>query len=65
MCTLNQHDVCLGCGRLINEITGWSSGTTAEKALILKCSKKRIQLLNEQLPELIITRERLQKEAKK
>ncbi|MBQ0788997.1 MAG: DUF1289 domain-containing protein [Cycloclasticus sp.] len=64
MCTLNQHDICLGCGRLINEITGWSSSTAAEKNLILKHSNERINLLNKQRPDLITTRERLQKETK-
>lgn len=64
MCTLNQDDICLGCGRLIDEIIGWSSSTTVEKKLVLNRSKERIQMLDKRLPDLIITRELLQKETK-
>ena len=24
-CTLDEHDVCVGCGRTITEICGWSA----------------------------------------
>lgn len=35
-CCLNDEDVCLGCFRVISEITGWNASTVEEKQEILK-----------------------------
>ncbi|MEW6990662.1 DUF1289 domain-containing protein [Colwelliaceae bacterium 6441] len=46
-CCLNAEDICLGCFRHINEITGWQGFSQNEKVAILAvCDKRR----NEQKP---------------
>lgn len=30
-CCLDDRDVCLGCGRTLNEIRGWSAMSAAER----------------------------------
>ena len=41
-CCLDDHDVCLGCGRSIAEIVGWNSATRNEKLEIIFRSKSRL-----------------------
>lgn len=31
-CTLDHDDVCLGCGRTLQDITGWTAMSEAQKA---------------------------------
>ncbi|PCI40961.1 MAG: DUF1289 domain-containing protein [Moraxellaceae bacterium] len=40
-CCLNQQDVCLGCFRHIDEITGWNSFSDQEKENTLSISGAR------------------------
>ncbi|WP_440874538.1 DUF1289 domain-containing protein [Thalassotalea sp. PLHSN55] len=40
-CCLNEQDICLGCFRHIDEITGWSKTSTQEKHAILASCKRR------------------------
>ncbi|MGH1461163.1 MAG: DUF1289 domain-containing protein [Neptuniibacter sp.] len=41
-CCLDEQDVCLGCFRLISEITGWNSSTVEDKRAILhRCAMRR------------------------
>ncbi|MBA53779.1 MAG: DUF1289 domain-containing protein [Pseudomonadales bacterium] len=40
-CCLNQEDVCLGCGRTLEEIRGWSQFTTEERTLVLDKARER------------------------
>ena len=42
-CCLDDDDVCLGCGRSINEIVGWSTATSAERRDIIARAKARKQ----------------------
>ena len=42
-CTLNENDVCIGCGRLLNEITSWQSYSDRQRQLVLEQSVKRKQ----------------------
>lgn len=45
MCTLNENDVCLGCGRLLNEITSWTSYSDQKRqALLLLCNERKRSL---------------------
>ncbi|POC29789.1 DUF1289 domain-containing protein [Vibrio vulnificus] len=30
-CCLNEEDVCLGCGRHLNEILGWTQSNAAQQ----------------------------------
>lgn len=41
-CCLDKQDICLGCGRSIEEIMCWSDADDKEKLQILKGSKKRL-----------------------
>lgn len=41
-CCLDDDDVCLGCGRAIAEIVGWSRATDSERDGILSRSRERM-----------------------
>ena len=41
-CCLDRQDVCIGCGRTVEEIVRWGDAADVEKAIILKVAKKRI-----------------------
>lgn len=45
-CCLNKMDVCIGCGRTLEEIKGWQVATNSEKIVILEKSSKRIKPLS-------------------
>ncbi len=34
-CCLDENDICLGCARSLEEITGWSNLSTTEKSAVL------------------------------
>jgi uncharacterized protein len=40
-CCLDKQDVCIGCGRTIEEIIRWGDAGDKEKLAILKAAKKR------------------------
>jgi predicted Fe-S protein YdhL (DUF1289 family) len=40
-CCLDENDVCLGCGRLLEEILRWRSATDAEREAMLILAKNR------------------------
>lgn len=40
-CCLNNKDICLGCFRHIDEITGWLNKTNSEKQEILDICQQR------------------------
>lgn len=40
-CCLDEKDICLGCGRSMDEILQWSNADDKEKLKILVASKKR------------------------
>ena len=40
-CCLDQDDVCLGCFRHIDEITGWHSADTSRRKQILDNTARR------------------------
>ena len=41
-CCLDKKDICLGCGRSVEEIIRWGDASDIEKKYILTESKKRI-----------------------
>lgn len=41
-CCLDQHDCCLGCGRLLEEITQWHSANDARRLEIIQLSQQRL-----------------------
>lgn len=40
-CCLDDQDICLGCGRTLDEIRRWSEMTESEKQDTLKLSEQR------------------------
>ncbi|MVF13279.1 DUF1289 domain-containing protein [Ketobacter sp. MCCC 1A13808] len=40
-CCLNTDDVCLGCGRTLDEIRAWSALSNAERHEVLQRSEHR------------------------
>lgn len=47
-CCLNADDVCMGCGRLITEITGWTDFTAEQKRAVIAAASARIEVLRTQ-----------------
>ena len=45
-CCLDEQDICLGCGRTIEEIIRWGDASDEEKEKILADSKERINKRN-------------------
>lgn len=42
-CCLDKKDVCIGCGRTLDEIKGWQAATNSEKIVILEKSLTRVK----------------------
>jgi len=40
-CCLDKQDVCLGCGRTVEEIIRWGDASETEKKKILAAAQKR------------------------
>ena len=40
-CCLDENDVCLGCGRLLEEILRWRSASDEERAAMMLLAKER------------------------
>jgi len=52
LCTLNEENLCLGCGRALNEITDWHSSSDEEKSGICQRAQERVALLESNSPTL-------------
>jgi predicted Fe-S protein YdhL (DUF1289 family) len=44
-CCLDEQNVCMGCGRALEEIVAWGTASDAEKAAILERSRERARQL--------------------
>lgn len=44
-CCLNDDDICLGCGRSLQEITRWSVASDADKRITLVAAAERRRLI--------------------
>lgn len=42
-CCLNDEDICIGCGRLLEEIVNWSGRSDEEKVTIVRNAAQRVQ----------------------
>jgi uncharacterized protein len=40
-CCLDEHNVCMGCGRSLDEIVAWGTADDTLKAAILERSRER------------------------
>jgi predicted Fe-S protein YdhL (DUF1289 family) len=45
-CCLNERDICVGCLRTIDEITGWSASSAEQQRAVLKRCEERARLAN-------------------
>ncbi|MDE2092115.1 MAG: DUF1289 domain-containing protein [Gammaproteobacteria bacterium] len=41
ICCLDEEDICIGCGRTLDEIRRWSDMPEREKRTTLQCSAER------------------------
>ena len=56
MCTLNEKDMCLGCGRMLEEITSWVSYSELKRNEITGDCKNRLSALEIQKSHLVRTK---------
>jgi len=42
-CCLDEHDICLGCGRTLEEITEWGGADDTRRRVILARAARRLQ----------------------
>jgi len=49
-CSINKDNVCPGCGRTVDEITGWESANNELKQEIVVKSKKRVEDIQAKWP---------------
>jgi len=52
-CCLDELDVCLGCGRTLDEITSWSTSDNNEKSRILDEAKQRCDIRISHLAQVV------------
>ena len=50
LCTLDEQDICVGCGRTLADITGWSKMLDADKAACVARARERLQAMGRPLP---------------
>lgn len=43
LCTLNEQDVCVGCGRTLADITGWTAMTEDEQRACVQQARVRVR----------------------
>ena len=48
VCCLDDHDVCIGCGRTMTEICEWSLSTDERRLQIVEKATARLQALQRQ-----------------
>lgn len=42
VCELSADDLCIGCGRSLDEIGNWMTASSAEKAQVLERARQRL-----------------------
>jgi predicted Fe-S protein YdhL (DUF1289 family) len=50
LCTLDQTDVCVGCGRTLADITAWTKMSDEEKAACVHRGRETLQRMGRPLP---------------
>jgi predicted Fe-S protein YdhL (DUF1289 family) len=43
-CCLDEANICMGCGRSLQEVVAWGTASDAEKTEILARSRQRLRL---------------------
>jgi predicted Fe-S protein YdhL (DUF1289 family) len=49
-CTLDDNDVCLGCGRTLLEITGWTSFSEEQRVQVVESAARRREEYRRRFP---------------
>jgi predicted Fe-S protein YdhL (DUF1289 family) len=52
MCTLGDDDVCLGCGRTLDDITAWTKMSEPDKAACVARARERLVAKGRPLPPM-------------
>lgn len=47
VCDLNEQEICLGCGRSLQDIADWSAADEPQRAAIVNNAAKRMQSLSD------------------
>jgi len=55
ICTLNDADICVGCGRSIAEIAGWAQFDEQRQRSVIELSRCRLARLGESSPPAPVT----------
>jgi predicted Fe-S protein YdhL (DUF1289 family) len=53
MCTLDDNDVCVGCGRTLDDIKGWTSMSATDQAACVARARERLITLGRPLPPVM------------
>ena len=48
ICTLDERNICVGCGRHIDEIAAWGSAAADTKLLIVAAARERLEQMHRQ-----------------
>jgi predicted Fe-S protein YdhL (DUF1289 family) len=51
LCTLDAEDVCMGCGRTIAEICGWSAMDDPARRRVLEQAERRVAPYRARFPQ--------------
>lgn len=43
-CCLDENDICLGCGRALEEILRWQQSSPGEREAILVAARQRVEI---------------------
>lgn len=50
LCTLDEHDTCVGCGRTLADITSWTRMSDDDKAACVARGRAALQQRGRELP---------------
>jgi predicted Fe-S protein YdhL (DUF1289 family) len=51
VCTLDRAEVCVGCGRHIDEIAAWGSATPQLKLRIVEAARRRLAAIQSRIQQ--------------
>jgi predicted Fe-S protein YdhL (DUF1289 family) len=52
LCTLDDNDVCVGCGRTLDDIKDWTKMSEPDKAACVERARQRLQAMGRPLPPI-------------
>lgn len=50
LCTLDEQDICVGCGRTLADITNWTRMSDADKAACVARGRETLHAMGRPLP---------------